>query len=155
MGLVGQTDGHAIVIENLDDARQKLDFSRPISLYSQTTMSLDGFRQIVDLISQLSTANAQPFNYHDTICRQVANRIPNIRDFARRHDVVLFVSGRKSSNGRVLYNECLQVNPHTHLVETPSDIDRRWFDNAQSVGICGATSTPKWLMEQCREAIEK
>ena len=155
VGLVGQTDGHAIVIENLEDARQKLDFTRPISLYSQTTMSLDGFRQIVDFISQLSTLNSQPFTYHDTICRQVANRIPNIREFACRHDVVLFVAGRKSSNGRVLLAECQQVNPRTHLIETPVDIDPRWFEGAQSVGICGATSTPKWLMEQCREAIEK
>lgn len=151
VGLVGQTDGHAIVIENLDDARRKLDFARPITLYSQTTQSLDGFRQIVDLITQKSTPH---FTYHDTICRQVANRIPNIRDFARRHDVILFVAGRKSSNGRVLLAECRRVNPRTHLVETPADIDTRWFDGAQSVGICGATSTPKWLMEQCREAIQ-
>ena len=155
VGLVGQTDGNAIVIENLDDAKTKLDFSRPISLYSQTTMSLDGFRQIVDFISQLSTLNSQPFTYHDTICRQVANRIPNIRDFARRHDVILFVSGKKSSNGRVLFAECCRVNPRTHIVETPADIDFSWFSDAQSVGICGATSTPKWLMEQCREEIEK
>ena len=153
IGLVGQTDGHAIVIENLEDAKTKLDFSRPISLYSQTTMSLDGFRQIVDFFSQLSTLHSQLFTYHDTICRQVANRIPNIREFARCHDVILFVSGKKSSNGRVLFAECCTVNPRTHIVETPSDIDPRWFSDAQSVGICGATSTPKWLMEQCRKAI--
>ncbi|MBR3443889.1 MAG: 4-hydroxy-3-methylbut-2-enyl diphosphate reductase [Bacteroidaceae bacterium] len=153
VGLVGQTEGHAIVIENLDDAQRKIDFGRPVSLYSQTTKPLDGFREIVQFIEQ-HIQRPDLFHYYDTICRQVANRIPNIRDFARHHDVILFVCGRKSSNGRVLYNECLQVNPHTHLVETPSDIDRRWFENAQSVGICGATSTPKWLMEQCREAID-
>ena len=167
IGLVGQTEGHAVVIENLDDAKQKIDFTRPVSLYSQTTMSLDGFRKIVDYISSrfdvqrevntdddaTRSTDASRFTFHDTICRQVANRIPNIREFARRHDAVLFVSGRKSSNGRVLYNECLQVNPRTHLVETPSDICLDWFATARSVGICGATSTPKWLMEQCREAI--
>lgn len=152
IGLVGQTDGHAIVVENLDDVKTRLDFTRPISLYSQTTKSLDGFREIVQFIRQHIQQTDQ-FRYFDTICRQVANRIPNIREFAHRHDVILFVSGKKSSNGRVLFAECCQVNPRTHIVETPSDIDPDWFQDARSVGICGATSTPKWLMEQCREAI--
>ena len=152
IGLVGQTDGHAIVIESLADAQTKLDFARPLSLYSQTTMSLDSFRDIVRFIEQ-HIQRPDLFHYYDTICRQVANRIPNIREFARRHDVILFVSGKKSSNGRVLFAECCAVNPRTHIVETPSDIDHRWFADAKSVGICGATSTPKWLMEQCREAI--
>lgn len=155
VGLVGQTNGTAIVIENFDDA-QSLDFTRPISLYSQTTKSLQEFRRIVDYITCRMTeaGTADRFRYFDTICRQVANRIPNIRAFALRHDVVLFVCGKKSSNGKILYNECRQVNPHTHMVEQPSEIHSEWFTDARSVGICGATSTPKWLMEQCRDFVQ-
>lgn len=156
IGLVGQTNGSAIVIENLEDARN-LDFSRGISLYSQTTMSLQGFRDIVEYIKQRTeeAGTLDSFRYFDTICRQVANRIPNIRAFAQRHDVVLFVSGRKSSNGTILFKECLQVNPCTYRVEDPADIDPSWFSGAASVGICGATSTPKWLMERCKESVAK
>jgi len=153
IGLVGQTEGNAIVIENLEDA-QKLDFTRNIQLYSQTTKSLEGFREIVSYISEHMQDGAE-FNYFDTICRQVANRMPRIREFAERHDVILFVCGKKSSNGKVLYSECLNVNPRSHMIEDASEIDNTWFDGAESVGICGATSTPKWLMEQCRDAILK
>lgn len=154
VGLVGQTNGTAIVIEQLDDARH-LDFHRPISLYSQTTKSLEGFRAIVDYIQRQMDANGlgDQFHYYDTICRQVANRMPHIRTFALHHDVILFVSGKKSSNGRVLFAECKRVNARSYLVERPVDICQEWFDEANSVGICGATSTPKWLMEQCRDAI--
>jgi len=151
IGLVGQTNGEAIVIENLEDAKQ-LDFTRDIKLFSQTTKSLQGFREIVSYIEQ----NIQPphsFQYHDTICRQVANRIPAIRDFAQRHEAILFVSGKKSSNGKVLLGECLSVNSNVHLVDDPSEIDMSWFDHANTIGICGATSTPKWLMEQCKDKI--
>ena len=133
---------------------QTLDFSRSICLFSQTTKSLDGFRDIVDYI----TAHIQPpatFRYFDTICRQVANRLPNIQAFATRHDVVLFVSGLKSSNGRVLYEACRRVNPRSYLVDTPAALQREWFDGAQSVGVCGATSTPKWLMEDCSRAVRQ
>ena len=153
LGLVGQTEGNAIVIECLSEA-QTLDFSRSICLFSQTTKSLDGFREIVDYI----TAHIQPpatFRYFDTICRQVANRLPNIQAFATRHDVVLFVSGLKSSNGRVLYEACRRVNPRSYLVDTPAALQREWFDGAQSVGVCGATSTPKWLMEDCSRAVRQ
>ena len=152
VGLVGQTDGQAIVIENLEDAKG-LDFSRDIQLYSQTTKSLEGFREIVRYISSHMEAGAV-FQSYDTICRQVANRMPNIRSFAERHDMILFVCGKKSSNGKVLYNECLSVNPNTHMIGSPSEIDYRWFDDICSVGICGATSTPKWLMEACKLEIE-
>ena len=151
VGLVGQTDGKAIVIENLDDAK-RLDFHRDILLYSQTTKSLEGFREIVRYISQHISDNAV-FQYYDTICRQVANRMPNIRSFAQRHDMILFVCGKKSSNGKVLYNECLSVNPRTHMIGSPSEIDYAWFEGIRSVGICGATSTPKWLMEACKAEI--
>ena len=95
------------------------------------------------------------FERFDTICRSVANRIPSISQFASRHDLILFVCGRKSSNGKVLFNECLQVNPNSHLIENPQEIKTEWLEGIGTVGICGATSTPKWLMEQARDAIEK
>ncbi len=153
MGLVGQTGGEAIVIECVEEAG-RLDFSRSICLFSQTTKPLEGFRQIVDYI----TAHIQPpatFRYFDTICRQVANRLPNIRAFAARHDVIIFVCGLKSSNGRVLYEACRQINPRAYLVDTPAALKAEWFEGAGSVGVCGATSTPKWLMEHCRTAIAR
>ena len=153
VGLVGQTDGTAIVIENLEDAK-KLDFSHDIQLFSQTTKSLEGFREIVSHIESNMKDGAN-FNYFDTICRRVANRIPDIRQFAAQHDVILFVCGRKSSNGKVLYNECLSVNPRTYMIDDPVEIDFGWLDGVDSVGICGATSTPKWLMEECKRRIEE
>lgn len=153
LGLVGQTNGEAIVIENLEET-EKLDFTRDICLFSQTTKSLEGFQSIVSYITEHIQAPAV-FEFFDTICRQVANRLPNIRNFASRHDVIIFVCGLKSSNGKVLYEECKKVNPQSYLVDEPGNINPSWFKNAQSVGICGATSTPKWLMEACREAIMK
>ena len=153
LGLVGQTAGNAIVIEHFDDVTQ-LDFTRDIYLYSQTTKSLDEFHRIIEYIQQ-HISPAATFRSFDTICRSVANRMPNISQFATRHDLILFVCGRKSSNGKVLFNECLRVNPNTHLIEGPEEIDPSWLRGIQSVGICGATSTPKWLMEQCRDALLK
>lgn len=147
LGLVGQTDGRAIVIESLEDAK-RLDFTKDICLYSQTTKPLDGFREIVRYIEAHISPDVT-FRYYDTICRQVANRMPHIREFAGRHDVILFVCGKKSSNGRVLYNECKSVNPRSYLIDTADEIRPEWFENCRSVGICGATSTPKWLMEDC------
>ena len=151
LGLVGQTVGNAIVIEHFDDVKQ-LDFSRDIYLYSQTTKSLDEFHRIIEYIQEHISPDAT-FRSFDTICRSVANRMPNISQFATKHDLILFVCGRKSSNGKVLYNECLRVNPNTHLIEGPEEIDPQWLEGIQTVGICGATSTPKWLMEQCRDKI--
>ena len=154
LGLVGQTDSRAIVVEKVEDAA-RLDFSRDIYLYSQTTKSLDGFHQIIDYIQEHMHEGAT-FKSFDTICRQVANRMPNIAAFAAKHDLVLFVSGRKSSNGKVLFNECHSVNPRSYQIESPDEIDMAWFSgDVRTVGICGATSTPKWLMEQCKEHIEK
>ena len=152
LGLVGQTHSSAIVIESSDEVT-KLDFTRDIYLYSQTTKSLDEFRRIIDYIQTHISPNAT-FKSFDTICRSVANRMPNISQFATKHDLVLFVCGRKSSNGKVLYNECLRVNPNTHLIEDPQEIEPEWLKGIESVGICGATSTPRWLMEQCRDAIQ-
>lgn len=153
LGLVGQTDGTAFVIEKPEEA-EKLDFSRDICLYSQTTKSLDGFRKTVDYIQQHIQEGAT-FTHHDTICRQVANRMPHIRDFASRHDVVLFVCGKKSSNGRALFEQCRLVNPRSYMIDAASEIDSRWLEEYKSVGICGATSTPKWLMEECKIRIEQ
>ena len=151
LGLVGQTQSEAIVIENFDEV-SRLDFTRDIYLYSQTTKSLDEFHRIIEYIQQHISPTAT-FRSFDTICRNVANRMPNISNFATKHDLVLFVCGRKSSNGRVLYNECPRVNPNTHMIEGPDEIDPAWLDGIETVGICGATSTPKWLMEQCRDAL--
>ena len=148
---MGQTNNHAIIVERFDDVKT-LDFTRDIFLYSQTTKSLDEFQRIIAYIQQHIAPNAT-FRSFDTICRQVANRMPNISTFAARHDLVLFVCGRKSSNGRVLFGECQRVNPNSHLIEGPSEIQPQWFSEVKTVGICGATSTPKWLMEQCRDYI--
>ena len=149
LGLVGQTDGHAIVIAHFEDVMQ-LDFSRDIYLYSQTTKSLEEFQRIVEYIEQHISADAV-FQRFDTICRQVANRISNITSFAAKHDLVLFVCGRKSSNGKVLFNECKNVNSNTYLIEDADEIQLEWLQGVKTVGICGATSTPKWLMEECRD----
>ena len=149
LGLVGQTDGNAIVVENLDDASH-LCFDRDIYLYSQTTKSLDEFHALIAYI-QAHISPQATFRSFDTICRQVANRMPNIAAFAARHDMILFVSGHKSSNGKVLFNECLRVNANSHHIEQPSEIDLHWLDGVKTIGICGATSTPKWIMEQRRD----
>ena len=151
LGLVGQTQSSAIVIESFDEVT-KLDFTRDIYLYSQTTKSLDEFHRIIDYI-QAHISPEATFKSFDTICRSVANRMPNISQFAAKHDLILFVCGRKSSNGKVLFNECLRVNPNSHLVEDPQEIQSEWLEGIETIGICGATSTPRWLMEQCRDAI--
>jgi 4-hydroxy-3-methylbut-2-enyl diphosphate reductase len=151
LGLVGQTNNRAIVVENINDV-QKLDFDHDIYLYSQTTKSLDEFHRIIDYIQNHISSKAT-FKSFDTICRQVANRISHIAAFAQKHDLILFVSGGKSSNGKVLFNECKRVNNNCHQIEKAEEINLKWLSNVQSVGICGATSTPKWLMEDCRNYI--
>lgn len=152
-GLVGQTNGEAIVVESVDEL-DKIDFNRPIALYSQTTKSLDGFHDVIEQIRRRMTPGVK-FESYDTICRQVSNRAEKMRRFARSHDVVLFVAGKKSSNGKVLYEHCLEENPQTHLISNPAEIDVSWLDGTQSVGICGATSTPRWLMEKVRDTLEQ
>ena len=151
LGLVGQTQGKAIVIESLEEAKQ-LDMSKSIFLFSQTTKSLEEFRKIVEYIKQ-HISNGATFEYADTICRQVANRIPNIRKFAAAHDLVFFVSGKKSSNGRIFFHECQTVNTNTCFIDSAREIDWHLLKGVQSIGICGATSTPKWLMESIQKAI--
>lgn len=152
-GLVGQTDGTAIVVEKIDDL-DRLDFSRNISLFSQTTKSLDGFRAIVAEIEKRLEAGVQ-FDYHDTICRQVANRLPNIQKFALAHDWVYFVAGKKSSNGRMLFEECRKANPHSQFISSEEEITEPLAKEVKCVGVCGATSTPKWLMEKIAEKIRR
>ena len=153
LGLVGQTEGTAIVIESIREI-DRIDFTRDIYLYSQTTKSLDEFRLIVETIKQRIGPEVE-FHYYDTICRQVSNRLDNIHRFASSHDLIFFVCGKKSSNGKVLYQECLKANPNSFHIEGSHEIDFTLIRDGQSVGICGATSTPKWLMEECKQALLK
>ena len=150
-GLVGQTEGTAIVVEKPEDL-DRLDFQQGISLFSQTTKSLDGFRKIVSEIQQRIAPGVE-FAYHDTICRQVANRLHNIKAFASQHDWVYFVAGKKSSNGKMLFDECLKANAHTVFISDASEVQDPLPAGVERVGICGATSTPKWLMEAVADRV--
>lgn len=154
LGLVGQTEGNAIVIEHFEElASSQIRPDSDTYLYSQTTKSLDEYHRIIEYLQEYINSD-HIFRSFDTICRQVANRMSGIRDFAIEHDLIVFVSGRKSSNGKVLFNECLQVNDNSHHIEDPSEISRDWLtSDIKSIGICGATSTPKWLMEECRDVL--
>ena len=147
-GLVGQTHGQAIVIENIGEL-DKVDFSKPIALYSQTTKSLTGFKEVIAEIKRRIEPGVR-FESYDTICRRVSNRVEKLQKFAISHDLVLFVAGRKSSNGKVLYANCKEVNPNTRFISNADEIDRSWIENATNIGICGATSTPRWLMEDVK-----
>ena len=151
LGLVGQTHGNAIVVESPAQI-EKLDKEKDTCLYSQTTKSLEGYRQLTEAVKEYISPEKR-FESYDTVCRQVANRMPNIRKFAASHDLVFFVCGRKSSNGKILYHECKKVNENTHLIDQPEEIDQNLLEGVQSIGICGATSTPKWLMEECKNKI--
>jgi 4-hydroxy-3-methylbut-2-en-1-yl diphosphate reductase len=147
-GLMGQTNQDAIIITSEEDL-SKIDFKRPIHFFSQTTKSTDKFyalKQLIEERAQLNQNNAVQFN--DTICRQVSNRAPQLEKFSRLHDVVIFVGGKKSSNGKVLYNVCKSINEQSYFVSDTEDLHNEWFVNANSVGICGATSTPLWQMEE-------
>jgi 4-hydroxy-3-methylbut-2-enyl diphosphate reductase len=156
--LKGQTNGSAIVISHEDDLRQ-IDFSRPVRLFSQTTKEVEGFNKIAKSIREemekVSGGNPVDFEWNDSICRQVSNRSADIREFAVRFDVIVFVSGQKSSNGMILYQLCKDANPQTYLVSGISDLDIAWFKGAETVGICGATSTPMWLMEEVAGIIQQ
>ena len=152
LGLVGQTDGKAIVIEKAEEVK-KLDLNKSVRLFSQTTKSLDEFQEIVAYIKQNISPEAT-FEYYDTICRQVANRMPKLREFAATHDLIFFVSGKKSSNGKMLFEECLKVNANSHLIDNEKEIDPSLLQNVQSIGVCGATSTPNWLMEKIYSHIQ-
>ena len=151
IGLTGQADDDVVVVENEADLNN-VDFTRPIYFLSQTTQSIALFNQLAEEIK--ARANGVSVNIDDTICRRVAGREALLADFSRSVDVVIFVSGRKSSNGRVLYEVCRGANPRSYNVEESSEIDWSWLEGAERVGICGATSTPRWLMEQVAEAIK-
>lgn len=154
IGLTGQTLEKAIVV--MEDADlEKIDYNRPITLFSQTTKSTKGFYALSAKIEEKIKANKGElteidFNSNDSICRQVSNREPQLQRFAQENDVILFVSGKKSSNGKALYQVCLSENPRSYFIENEEEIESIWFQNAERVGICGATSTPMWLMEQVK-----
>ena len=151
IGLVGQTAGRALVIEKEEDIQQ-IDFSRPVVLFSQTTKSLEGFHKIAE---QLKKRGGNRVKVHDTICRKVANRIPQLSEFAALHDVILFVSSEKSSNGKQLFTVCREVNPRSYFIQGEMDITPNMLEGAESVGISGATSTPRWVMEEIKHQIEQ
>ncbi len=152
-GLLGQTDDSAIIIESKDEL-DKLDFTKNITLFSQTTKPLDGFYELGDLIKSKMEGEAV-FEFFDTICRQVSNRVPNIQEFAKKHDMIIFVAGEKSSNGKVLFAECKKHNPNSYIIHTPDQLDPSILSADKSIGICGATSTPMWQMEEVSDLISK
>lgn len=150
-GLVGQIGGNAIIVEK-DSDLSKIDLSKNIHLFSQTTKSLVGFNKLIQNITDQKKDNVT-FEYSDTICRQVSNRVPNITNFAQENDIVIFVSGKKSSNGKVLYEHSKSINPNTYIVSEPSEVLELDLDLTKKIGICGATSTPMWLMENVADAL--
>lgn len=158
-GLVGQTGGKAIVVKTEEDL-EKIDFSKPIHFFSQTTKSTAGFNQIRELIREKIVAvrgeqGLEGFNSNDTLCRQVSNREPQLRVFSKENDVIVFVSGKKSSNGKALYGVCKEINERSYFISEADELDNNWFTGADTVGICGATSTPMWLMEKVAERIRQ
>ena len=157
-GLTGQTNQTAIVAGSENDLSE-LDFSRPIRLFSQTTMSIKGFKQLQDRINSIRAekgiSSSVVFQVNDTICRQVANRESQLTDFAKSHDVILFVSGTKSSNGKILFEVCSNANPRSYQITGPDAIQKDWLAEAESVGICGGTSTPLWLMQECETKLKE
>jgi len=158
IGLTGQTLEKAIVVME-DSDLEKIDFARPVTLFSQTTKSTKGFYEISGKIEERIKASKGElteldYNANDSICRQVSNREPQLQRFAKENDVILFVSGKKSSNGKALYQVCLAENPRSFFIENETELDFDWFSKGDKVGICGATSTPMWLMEQVKEHLE-
>lgn len=153
VGLIGQVGGDAVVIESEAEV-DAIDFSRPVYLLSQTTQSVALFERLCKIIEDRLTDGAT-LTADDTICRRVSSREEHLRRFAKSHDIVIFVCGRKSSNGKVLYNICLEENPRSYNIEEASELVPEWFTDAQTVGVCGATSTPLWLMESVAKQIEK
>ena len=151
VGLIGQVDENAVVVECEEDLEQ-VDFSRPIYFLSQTTQSIDKFNRLAEVMRS-RLASEDMLCVDDTICRRVSSREEHLRDFAQQHDIIIFVCGRKSSNGKVLYDICRQANERSYNIEEASELQSEWFEGVESVGICGATSTPKWLMEEIAEAI--
>jgi 4-hydroxy-3-methylbut-2-en-1-yl diphosphate reductase len=155
IGLMGQTGGKGIVVSSVKDL-DKIDFSKPVYFYSQTTKSIDLYDEMKQAIQKrmLESGN-DGFDANDTICRQVSNRNPKLREFANDFDMIVFVAGKQSSNGKALYNVCKEANPDSYFISSPEELEESWFDNVNSVGICGATSTPSWLMNEVARHIKK
>lgn len=159
IGLSGQTQGDAIIVLT-DDDLDKIDYSRPVTLFSQTTKSTKGFYRIKSMIEERMRAarhdlQTVEFNANDSICRQVSNREPQLQRFSRDRDVVIFVSSKKSSNGKALYGVCKSENENSYFIANAEELQSEWFENAEKVGVCGATSTPMWLMQQVADAIRE
>ncbi len=153
VGLMGQTNGNAIIIENKNDI-DKIDFSKPISIYSQTTKSPKSYSEIVYEIKKRSSSDIK-FIVKDSLCRQVSSREPQLQKFSDENHVIIFVSGKKSSNGKMLYESCKKVNPNSYFISDIKEIKSNWFEQKSSVGICGATSTPLWLMQKVAKKISE
>ena len=155
-GLLGQTDGKAIIVACATDL-DKVDFSAPIYMYSQTTKSPKAFADLQEEIrkrkEKAGSSESVKFIVNDTLCRQVSGREPQLKEFAKENDVVIFVSGKKSSNGKMLFQSCLKENPNSYFVSEEKEIKEEWFHPNSQVGICGATSTPRWLMENVAKNI--
>ena len=159
VGLLGQTSGEGILVSGPEDLK-KIDMTKPVCLFSQTTMSVRDYKVIADMIrtGMVEKGAEDPdsqLRVFNTICGQVSNREPHLRDFAKEHDVIVFVSGKESSNGKLLFDVCKNVNPNTYFVSSTDEIDRKWFEGMRTVGVCGATSTPKWLIEKIRDMIRE
>jgi len=159
VGLLGQTSGEGILVSGPEDLR-KIDMTKPVCLFSQTTMSVRDYKVIADMIrtGMVEKGAEDPdsqLKVFNTICGQVSNREPHLREFAKTHDIIIFVSGRESSNGKMLYSVCKSVNPSTYFVSSTDEIDRKWFEGMGTVGVCGATSTPSWLIEKIRDMIRE
>jgi 4-hydroxy-3-methylbut-2-enyl diphosphate reductase len=149
IGLMGQTEGKAILIHSKEEL-DSIDFSKPIALYSQTTMSVDALKEVVEEITKRAFDSVE---IHDTICRQVSNRVPRMKEFSAKFDVILFVSGKNSSNGKALFHVCQKINPTSYFISSPEEVQLEWLEKATSIGICGATSTPQWLMEKVKSHV--
>ncbi len=157
VGLLGQINNEGILVSGPDDF-QKIDIIRPVYLFAQTTMSVKEYSNFTDILRFKMEENGisdpdMNLIINKTICGQVSNREPHLKAFARKHDTIIFVSGRESSNGKILFSVCKNINPDTHFVSSPEEIDKSWFKGKKSVGICGATSTPKGLIENIRDII--
>jgi 4-hydroxy-3-methylbut-2-enyl diphosphate reductase len=157
VGLLGQINNEGILVSGPEDI-PKIDITRPVYLFAQTTMSVKGYNHFTDILrskireSGISDPD-QILTVNRTICGQVSNREPHLMSFARKHDIIIFVSGRESSNGKMLYSVCKNINPDTYLISSPEELDKSWFTGKKLAGICGATSTPKWLIENIRDII--
>ncbi|MEM6628669.1 MAG: 4-hydroxy-3-methylbut-2-enyl diphosphate reductase [Bacteroidota bacterium] len=149
-GLIGQTQQEAIVISSVEEA-ESLELEKPFALFSQTTKST----RLLNDVHQHLKDRYEEFKFNDTICRQVSNREPELKKFSQEHDVIIFVAGRKSSNGKALYEACKTVNPNCYFISGSEELQKEWFEHSASVGVCGATSTPMWLMEEVQKNIKK